>query len=234
MNRIISPVCRALRDPDAPILMGGETEVDTGTGLAIPPAGYIELNANDCDDSFAKGMDSAMREHAAQELETTQTKAPRYMVSRICVGLILLMWVIAGFSKVLDISAFVSVVEKHAVLPDQYEPLLFWVGPAELVMGLLLVFVMGSELRKFFGRFVLFISMGAIIGFVYYLSMVDPAVLQKSGCGCLSDNRIASGMDLNVRITRYIMNGALVLLHAVALLGPSITDSRRKSKQTAD
>ena len=62
-------------------------------------------------------------------------------------------------------------------------------------MGLLLVFVVGSELRKFFGKFVLLVSMAATGGLVYYISLVDPVILQESGCGCLSDYRIASGME---------------------------------------
>jgi len=99
--------------------------------------------------------------------------------------------------------------------------MMWWVGPGELVIGLLLVFVMGSELTKVFGRLVLLFSMASIIGFSYYLSMVDDAVLMESGCGCLKAlDRINFGIDHNVRTIKYVINGGLVLLHVIALYGP--------------
>ncbi len=141
----------------------------------------------------------------------------------------MLMWVSAGFFKVSDMSGFVDTVTQHRVLPESMMPFLWWVGPGELVMGLLLVFVIGSELRKPFGKFVLLVSMGAIGGFIYYLLQVDPVVLQESGCGCLSDYRIASGMENSVRFFAIGRNVILILLHLVALFGPAISDRVRRS-----
>ncbi len=204
-----------MRDSDPPI--------DGGSGLPIPPAGF-EVSERD-DDSFSGGMDSAMRKHSAAH--ATIEKLPRYMSARVSVFLIMLMWVIPGFLKVKDMSAFVKVVETHAVIPEQYEALLWWVGPGELVMGLLLVFVMGSELRKAFGKLVLLLSLGLVAMFTYYLTLVDPVVLQESGCGCFSDYRIASGIEGAERFIMYGKNGLLLALHVVALLGPAIVDSTR-------
>lgn len=213
------PSWRALRDSDPPI--------DSASGLPIPPAGHGDDAGED--DSFSGGMDSAMRRHeASTRAAAGEEKAPRYLFARISVFFIMLLWVIPGFLKVKDISAFMSVVEQHEVIPEQYEPLLMWVGPGELVMGLLLVFVMGSELRKPFGKLVLLSSMILIGVFTYYLTLVDPVVLQTSGCGCLSDYRIASGIPDGARYFAYGKNLILLILHVVALLGPAMVDSRRR------
>ena len=217
MTHSFYPSWRALRDADSPI--------DSGSGLPIPPAGHLE-HSEQGDDSFSGGMDSAMRKHAAQS--AVEEKPPRYLFARVSVLIIMLTWVISGFLKIKDMSAFVDIVETHAVLPEKYEPLLWWVGPGELVMGLLLVFVMGSELRKPFGKLVLLTSMAGILGFTYYISLVDPVVLQESGCGCLSDYRIASGIEGGERLFDYGKNLILLILHVVALLGPAMVDSRRK------
>ncbi len=156
---------------------------------------------------------------------------PRMVVPRVCVGLILLMWVAAGFSKISDMSGFVDTIAEHRVLPQELYGMMWWVGPGELVVGLLLVFVMGSELNKVFGRMVLLFSMGAIIGFTYYLSLVDDAVLMESGCGCLKAlDRINFGIDQNVRMIKYVMNGGLVLLHVIALYAPVSIMRRHKAR----
>jgi len=155
---------------------------------------------------------------------------PRMVLPRVCVGLILLMWVAAGFSKVSDMSAFVNTIAEHKVLPQELFGLMWWVGPGELVIGLLLVFAMGSELTKVFGRMVLVLSMLSIVGFTYYLSLVSDAVLLESGCGCLDGlTRINFGMDGNVRLIKYVMNGTLVVLHLVALFGPGVILRRHRA-----
>ena len=161
---------------------------------------------------------------------------PKMIVPRVCVGLILLMWVAAGLSKVRDISDFVNTVEQHNVLPQELFGLMWWVGPGELVLGLMLVFVMGSELTKFFGRAVLLLSMSAIIAFSYYLWLVDDAVLLATGWGCLKAiDRIHTGMDGDVRTIRMVINGTLVLLHLIALFGPgSIMRAHRKKLAAAE
>jgi len=210
------PSWRALRDSDPPI--------EGGSGLPIPPAGHVEHSERE-DDSFSGGMDSAMRKHAAQHAKNDQP--PRYLFARVSVFLIMLLWVIPGFLKVKDMSAFVKVVETHGVIPEKYEALLWWVGPGELVMGLLLVFVMGSELRKPFGKAVLLLSMALIAMLTYYLTLVDPVVLQESGCGCFSDYRIASGIEGAERYIVYGKNAVLLGLHLVALFWPAMVDSRR-------
>lgn len=217
MTRCFYPSWRAVRDSDPPI--------DSATGLPIPPMGH-NPDAESEDDSFKEGLDKAMRKKPVGDSDAP--KEPRYLFARISVFLIMLLWVIPGFLKVKDISAFVNIVEKHEVIPEQYESLLIWVGPGELVMGLLLVFVMGSELRKPFGKLVLVSSMILIGVFTYYLTLVDPAVLQTSGCGCLSDYRIASGLEDGARYFAYGKNAILLILHVVALLGPAMVDSRRR------
>ena len=217
MTRSFFPSCRALRDSDRPI--------DSASGLPIPPMGH-NPDAEREDDSFKEGVDKAVWKKA--ESERVHDKPPRYLFARVSVFLIMLLWVIPGFLKVKDISAFMGIVEQHEVIPEQYEPLLMWVGPGELVMGLLLVFVMGSELRKPFGKLVLLASMALIGVFTYYLTLVDPVVLQTSGCGCLSDYRIASGMEDGPRYFAYGKNLILLILHVVALLGPAMVDSRRR------
>lgn len=161
---------------------------------------------------------------------------PRMVVPRICVGLIMLMWVLAGFSKVSDMTAFVNTVTEHAVLPQGLYGLMWWVGPGELVLGLMLVFVMGSELTKFFGRAVLVFSMLCIVGFSYYLSLVSDAVLLESGCGCLKMmDRINFGIDQDQRMIKYVINGGMVLLHLIALFGPlSIMRAHKRKLAAAD
>ena len=160
-----------------------------------------------------------------------QPMKPRLIFPRVCVGLILLMWVAAGFGKVRDISGFVDTIAEHRVLPQVLFGMMWWVGPGELVMGLLLVFVMGSELTKVFGRMVLLFSMASIIGFSYYLSLVDEAVLRESGCGCLESlERIDFGMDVHVRTVKYVINGILVALHLVALFGPGVILRRHRAR----
>ena len=215
MNRFTSPSSQSRRASDPPI--------DGASGLPIPSAGQFEDEQRE-DDSFSRGIDKAVYKSPSADVAAE----PRYLFARISVFLIMLLWVIPGFLKVKDISAFMGVVELHEVIPEQYEPLLMWVGPGELVMGLLLVFVMGSELRKPFGKLVLISSMALIGVFTYYLSLVDPVVLQESGCGCLSDYRIASGMEDGARYFAYGKNLILLILHVVALLGPAMVDSRRK------
>ena len=212
------PSCRVIRASDPPI--------DSASGLPIPPAGHGDGGAED--DSLSGGMDNAMRRRDADSRAAADgLKRPKYLFARLSVFIIMLLWVIPGFLKVKDISAFMGIVEQHEVIPEQYEPLLMWVGPGELVMGLLLVFVMGSELRKPFGKLVLIASMVLTGVFTYYLTLVDPAVLQKSGCGCLSDYRIASGIEDGARYFAYGKNTILLILHVVALLGPAMVDSRR-------
>ncbi len=191
----------------------------------MPPAGSVGDEKQD--DSLGAGVDSAHRKEAAAQVEQEHQEPARYLFARISVFLIMLMWVLAGFSKVSDMSGFVDVVNQHRVLSEDMKAFLWWVGPGELVMGLLLVFVMGSELRKVFGKLVLLVSMAAIGGFMYYISLVDPVVLQESGCGCLSDYRIASGMDNSVRFFAMGRNTILIILHLVALFGPAMVDSRR-------
>ncbi len=207
----------SLKHPDHPI--------DSGSGLPIPPAGHAQA---DQDDSFAGGVDSVVRAGLGEQGQAG-LREPRYLFARISVILIMLMWVSAGFFKISDMSGFVDTVTQHRVLPEHMMPFLWWVGPGELVMGLLLVFVIGSELRKPFGKMVLLASMGAIGGFIYYLMQVDPVVLQESGCGCLSDYRIASGMENSVRFFAIGRNVVLILLHLVALFGPAISDRVRRS-----
>jgi len=159
--------------------------------------------------------------------------SPRMIVPRVCVGVITLMWVAAGFGKVRDISAFVNVIAEHRVLPQELFGLMWWVGPGELVLGLLLVFVMGSELNKPFGKMVLVFSMLSIVGFTYYLSLVSDAVLRESGCGCLDGlTRVDFGIEGAERKVKYMMNGALVMLHLVALFGPGAI-LRKHAKRVA-
>lgn len=171
-----------------------------------------------------------------QPINPEGLKKPKMIVPRVCVGLILAMWVAAGLSKVMDMTDFVNTVEEHDVLPQELFGLMWWVGPGELVLGLMLVFVLGSELTKFFGRVVLLISMSAIIGFSYYLTLVDDAVLMATGCGCLKAiDRIHTGMNGDVRTIRMVINGTLVLLHLIALFGPgSIMRGYRKKLAAAE
>ena len=175
--------------------------------------------------SVGGGVDASAERH----------RAPRMIVPRVCVGIIMVMWVLAGFSKVSDMNAFVDTVTEHAVLPQSMYGLMWWVGPGELVLGLILVFVMGSELTKFFGRLVLVFSMLSIVGFSYYLSLVSDAVLLESGCGCLEGlERINFGMKDNVRSVHYARNGVLVVLHLIALIAPVLIMRSYSRKMAAD
>ena len=65
---------------------------------------------------IAKGMSQSMRQGTGNGSAGDGSSAgsggalrnPRMIVPRVCVGLILLMWVLAGFSKVSDMNAFVD------------------------------------------------------------------------------------------------------------------------------
>lgn len=200
--------------------------VDGGSGLPMPPVGYVEEDAGN-DDSFADGVDVVARIETAKDRVVEDQ--PRYVFARIAIVLIMAMWLVSGFAKVSDVSAFIDIVEQHRVVPGDMAGVLMWVGPAELVVGLLLVFAIGSELRKPFGKLVILVSLAGIASLTYYLSLVDPVVLQESGCGCLSDYRIASGMENSVRFFAYAKNTILIILHIVALFGPAMVDSNRRS-----
>ena len=99
-----------------------------------------------------------------------------------------------------------------------------------LISGAIIAVV--SEISKrspAFGALVVslpLVSLLAIISFSVYLSMVDPVTLQESGCGCLGDYRIASGIENGEYVISMIRNGLLVVLHLVAIAGPIVT--RRK------
>lgn len=161
----------------------------------------------------------------------TQSGTPRFLVSRIAVMIIALVWIISGALKTINVDVFIDTLQQHRVVPDQYRGLGLYVGPTEIVLGLVLVFVLGSELRKLFGRAVLLLSLLAVLGLTIYLNMVDPAVLQESGCGCLGDYRIASGMENSELIIAMSRNGLLVVLHLIAILGPIVTMRRLKRQQ---
>lgn len=160
-----------------------------------------------------------------------KTRAPRFLVSRAAVLIIAAVWIISGALKAINVDMFIDTLQMHRVIPDQYRGLGLYVGPAEIVLGLVLVFVLGSELRKLFGRAVLVVSLLAIIAFSIYLNMVDPATLQESGCGCLGDYRIASGIENSEFLIAMVRNGLLVVLHLVAIAGPIVTMRKRASQQ---
>lgn len=203
--------------PDQPI--------DSGSGLPMPSAQDHEESGSGMN-SLADGVDSAARVQSAEDrVPEAQSK---YVFARISVVIVMLVWVVTGFAKISHMSEFVDIVEQHQVVPESMKDFLLWVGPGELVMGLLLVFVIGSELRKFFGKLILLVSMAATGGLVYYISLVDPVILQESGCGCLSDYRIASGMENMTRFFDYGLLVIMLILHLVALFGPAMADSRRR------
>jgi hypothetical protein len=165
---------------------------------------------------------------AGQDNGTTAAhRMPRFLVSRIAVVLIALMWLVAGVTKFYSLPDFVDLVAKHGVIPLEWQGLAIALPILELLIALVLVFVAGSELRKPFGRAVLGFSLAGILGFAYYLSLVPDAVLQESGCGCLGP-RVASGMDGSVRLVAGVRTGLLVALHVVALVGPVVTARRVK------
>ncbi len=157
-------------------------------------------------------------------------RGPRFLVSRIAVVLIALMWVVAGVTKVYSMDTFVDLVATHGVVAPEWQGLAIALPFLELLIAVVLVFVAGSELRKPFGRAVLGLSLAGILGFAYYLSLVPDAVLQESGCGCMGP-RVASGMDGSVRLVAGVRTGALVLLHLVALVGPVVTVRRWRSSR---
>jgi hypothetical protein len=171
-----------------------------------------------------------MSENEAQQVGqdngTPQARwMPHFLVSRIAVVLIALMWIVAGVTKVYSIDTFVDLVATHGVVAPEWQGLAIALPFLELLIALVLVFVAGSELRKPFGRAVLVFSLAGILGFAYYLSLVPDAVLQESGCGCLGP-RVASGMDNSGRRVAGVRTGVLVALHVVALVGPVVTALR--------
>lgn len=167
------------------------------------------------------------------EGETSEARGmPRFLVSRIAVVLIALMWVVAGVTKFYSLPDFVDLVAKHGVIPLEWQGLAIALPILELLIALVLVFVAGSELRKPFGRAVLGFSLAGILGFAYYLSLVPDAVLQESGCGCMGP-RVASGMDGSVRLVAGVRTGVLVALHLVALVGPVVSARRVKRDRVA-
>jgi len=173
-----------------------------------------------------------------KEAKPISERKPRFWFSRLAVLLILGAWVYAGTTKILSIDKFLQVIELHDVIPPELRLLGMVLPMVELLLALLLVFVLGSELRKAFGRTVLAMSALMIVGFVVYIAQVSDEVLQDSGCGCWGKNGIpipvASGMDNSVRIGSLITTGTLLFLHAFALIGPVITMRKRNRRASSD
>ncbi len=165
-----------------------------------------------------------------QDVSTPIGPQPRFWFSRLAVLLILAAWVYAGVTKIRSIDEFLRVIELHDVIAPEYRMLGILLPMIELLLALLLVFVLGSELRKSFGRTVLIMSASLVAFFVVYLSFVPDEVLQESGCGCWGKDGapipVASGMDNSVRIGSLVTTGTLLILHALALLGPAVTTKR--------
>ena len=187
---------------------------------------------NDAKDQHDRPDQTSDRPDAPTDTAAAASRKPRFLVSRIAVVLIALMWLVAGVTKVYSLPDFMILIEKHGVVPPEWHALGVALPFLEMVIALVLVFVAGSELRKPFGRAVLVLSLGGILGFAYYLSLVPDAVLQESGCGCLGP-RVASGMDNSVRVIAGLRTGALVLLHIVALAGPVITMRKARAAGVA-
>lgn len=177
-------------------------------------------------------MSDTTPEHAA-----ASAARPRYWISRAAVLLIMGAWVYAGVSKVRNIDRFLATIEQHDIIPTQYRLLGLLLPLVELLLALLLVFVLGSELRKAFGRTVLVMSASLVVFFVVYLSMVPDVVLQQSGCGCWGKNGtpipIASGIENSVRVNAMFTTGVLLTLHAVAFFGPIVTARRQRARSIA-
>ncbi len=153
--------------------------------------------------------------------ETKHNKnSPRFLVSRIAVVLLAGMWLLSGTMKFMDPAGFQSTLEIHRVISDNYRAFGLCIAPVEIQLGLFMIFAAGSELRKVFGRVVLSSSLALMIVFTVYLNLVDPQVLQESGCGCLSDSRVASGIGASEYAFSMVRNALLIGLHLVALLGP--------------
>lgn len=164
------------------------------------------------------------------ETTTPTGRKPRFWLSRVAVLLIIAAWVYAGVTKVKSIDEFLQVIELHDIIAPEYRMLGMVLPMIELLLALLLVFVLGSELCKAFGRTVLVMSASLVLFFVVYLSFVPNEVLQVSGCGCWGKNGlpvpVASGMDNSVRIGSLITTGTLLILHAIAFFGPVVTIKR--------
>jgi len=154
------------------------------------------------------------------------------IAARLAVFAIVGVWVLSGFGKVMDLSGFVNTVIEHRVLPQSMFWILWGIGPAEVVLGLVLVFAAGSELNKPFGRAVLVVSLAGLSALTAYLSMVDEAQLLESGCGCLDAldlgvmDRVNFGMDTSERAVKLAFNGVLIALHLFALIVPALVMRR--------
>jgi len=154
------------------------------------------------------------------------------IAARLVVFAIVGVWVLSGFGKVMDLSGFVNTVIEHRVLPQSMFWILWGIGPAEVVLGLVLVFAAGSELNKPFGRAVLVVSLAGLSALTAYLSMVDEAQLLESGCGCLDAldlgvmDRVNFGMDTSERAVKLAFNGVLIALHLFALIVPALVMRR--------
>jgi hypothetical protein len=155
---------------------------------------------------------------------------PRFIFSRLATILLAGMWLLSGSLKFMDPAGFQSTLELHRVLSDNYRAFGLCIAPTEIQLGLFMIFVGGSELRKTFGRVVLLSSMSLMIVFTVYLNLVDPEILQESGCGCLSDHRVASGIGASEYAFSMIRNSLLIGLHLVALLGPWWTLRKRDQR----
>lgn len=158
---------------------------------------------------------------------------PRFLLARIAVLLLAGMWLVSGSLKLMDPSGFQDTMELHRVIPVEYRGFGICLGPAEIQLGLFMIFALGSELRKSFGKIVLSYSLALMVAFTVYLNLVDRAVLQQSGCGCLGNNRIASGIGASEYLFAMIRNTVLIALHLVALFGPVYTLRRRVQREAS-
>ena len=89
--------------------------MDSGSGLPMPSAQDHEESDSGMN-SLADGVDSAARVQSAEDrVPAAQSKYP---FARISVVIIMLVWVVTGFSKVSHMSEFVDIVEQHQVIPE--------------------------------------------------------------------------------------------------------------------
>ena len=161
---------------------------------------------------------------------STERGEPRFLFARIAVLLLAAMWFVSGSLKIMNSAEFQDTMELHRVIPVDYRGFGICLGPAEIQLGLFMIFALGSELRKTFGKLVLGYSLFLLIAFTVYLNMVDSQVLQESGCGCLGDNRIASGIGASEYWFAMIRNAVLIGINLVALFGPAYTMRRRAQR----
>ncbi len=135
---------------------------------------------------------------------------------RSCVLILAIVWMWAGVWKVLNWTAFVSIVDGHGVTPRSVLGLIWIVPAVEVALGVALACLAspGGNRSSALGWIVA--SAVALAGATVYVWMVPAQVIQTLGCGC-RPSLLSAGTSLGERSGTLAINAVMFGLHLACL-----------------